>query len=164
MGYEIGSGFMVGLPGQSFDTLASDLLLLCDLDLDMIGNGPFIPNPDTPLGLKSSIVNPQSSIDQVPASTDMTLRALALTRILRPDANLPATTALATLSHGGYEAGLRAGANVIMPQVSPPRFRELYRIYPGVAPLSPVQVFHGVMHDIQSAGRRPGTGPGSRRR
>jgi len=163
MGYEIGSGVMIGLPGQTYQSLADDLMLFHELDLDMIGSGPFIPNPDTPLG-KEALANPPTDPDQVPASSEMTLKVIALTRLLCPQANLPATTALSTLEQGSYLQGLRAGANVIMPQVSPPRFRELYRIYPGAPPLAPEEVFRSVMRDLQAAGRRPGRGPGGRLR
>ena len=129
-GYEVGSGIMVGLPGQTYPDLVRTLDLFRELDLDMIGVGPYLPHPHTPLGLafqKTRGAHPE----QVPNTVLMTLKMIALTRILCPTTNIPATTALAAAGGKlGFRIGLRWGANVFMPAVTPSRFRWLYQIYP----------------------------------
>ena len=131
MGYEVGSGVMIGIPGQSYEDLARDIQLFAELDLDMIGVGPFLPHPATPLG------DPQlaeSVADQVPNSELMTYKVIALARRVCPRANIPATTALATLNRlQGRELGLARGANVVMPNLTPVDYRVLYEIYPDKA-------------------------------
>lgn len=119
LGYQVGSGCMIGLPGQTVETLARDLQLMKEMHIDMSGMGPFIPHPKTPLhfGCTGSIF--------------LTLKMLAIARLYMPWLLLPATTALASLHPEGRELALRAGANVIMPNVSPEEFRSLYQIYPG---------------------------------
>lgn len=130
LGYETGSGMLVGLPGQTWEMLADDLMLLRDLDVDMIGVGPFIPHPGTPLG-RAPTKRMAPKDQQVPADGLTTCKVMALARILCPDTNIPATTALATLDPvHGYELGLGRGANVIMPNVTPMKYRRLYEIYP----------------------------------
>ena len=133
LGYEVGSGIMVGIPGQTYASVANDIELFRDLDLDMIGIGPFIPHPATPLGsgLGSSAME---SGEQIPNNEMMVYKAIALTRLVRPDANIPATTALATINkRNGRELGLQRGANVLMPILTPQRYRQLYAIYPDKA-------------------------------
>lgn len=131
MGYEIGSGVMVGIPGQTFASLARDIQFFQELDLDMIGVGPYIPHPATPLGQG---MLPAAGAEQVPATETMVYKVLALTRLIRPDANIPSTTALATLNRtDGRELGLMRGANVVMPNLTPTRYRALYEIYPAKA-------------------------------
>ena len=118
IGYQIGSGVIIGLPGQTPDILAEDLLLSQDLELDMIGSGPFIPHQETPLkGSKSGTV-------------EMTLKFTALSRLLLPLAHIPATTALGTIDAEGRQKALKAGANVVMPNVTDSSYREKYQIYP----------------------------------
>ena len=130
LGYEVGSGVMIGIPGQSYEDLASDLDLFRELDLDMIGVGPFIAHPATPFGQ----VDPADPASQVPASELMTYKMIALARLLCPDANIPSTTALATLNIAeGRELGLQRGANIVMPNVTPPEYRVYYEIYPAKA-------------------------------
>lgn len=119
LGYQVGSGCMIGLPGQTVEILARDLQLMKEMQIDMSGMGPFIPHPETPLGSCST------------GSVAMTLKMLATARLYMPWLLLPATTSLATLHPQGRELALRAGANVIMPNVSPEEFRSLYQIYPG---------------------------------
>lgn len=119
LGYQVGSGCMIGLPGQTVEILARDLELMKEMQIDMSGMGPFIPHGQTPL--KNS----------VSGSASMTLKMLATARLYMPWLLLPATTSLATLHPQGRELALRAGANVIMPNVSPEEFRSLYQIYPG---------------------------------
>lgn len=119
LGYQVGSGCMIGLPGQTVEILARDLQLMKEMQIDMSGMGPFIPHPETPLGNCNT------------GSVAMTLKMLATARLYMPWLLLPATTSLATLHPQGRELALRAGANVIMPNVSPEEFRSLYQIYPG---------------------------------
>ncbi|MEN3202729.1 MAG: [FeFe] hydrogenase H-cluster radical SAM maturase HydE [Atribacterota bacterium] len=122
LGYQVGSGNMVGLPYQTCEALALDIKKFQEWDFDMIGIGPFIPHPDTPLG--EHVMDPE-------AKCLLTLKVLALTRILTKNTNLPATTALGTLVPGGRERGLRCGANVLMPNFTPSPYRMQYTIYPG---------------------------------
>ncbi len=127
LGYEIGSGVMVGIPGQTYAILAQDLEWFHKMDLDMIGIGPYLPHPDTPLGqtCDSGIGN------QVPNTELMTNKTIALARIICPEANIPATTALTVLNpKKGRERVLSHGANVVMPNLTPLEYRVLYDIYP----------------------------------
>lgn len=118
LGYETGSGFMIGLPGQSLETIAADILLIHEIGCDMAGIGPFIPHPDTPL-------------KNLPhGSTELTKRAVALTRILMPEINLPATTSLGVLDTEEKNSVFFCGANVIMRKITPDAYKKLYEIYP----------------------------------
>ncbi len=162
IGYEIGSGVMVGIPGQSFESLANDIRLFAELDLDMIGLGPYIPNPDTPLDREYRKLGLDSG--HVPNSPEMTCKVLALARILCPEANIPASTALATVSDQGYTAGLRSGANVIMPRLTPAPYREMYDIYPSPNSAGDEDHTNRAVEAIRATGRHPGTGQGPRLR
>lgn len=165
LGYEAGSGVMVGIPGQSYDILARDIAFFRDLDLDMIGVGPYIAHPSTPLGRGEMPELPES--EQVPHGELMTYKVLALTRLVRPDANIPATTALATVNTAqGRELGLARGANVVMPNLTPTRYRKLYEIYPAKACVGESAEDCSSCLDLRiaSIGRRAGRGPGSRTR
>lgn len=118
LGYEIGDGFMVGLPGQTLESLADDIYLTMQLGADMCGVGPFIPQKNTPLANYAN------------GSPDLVLRIIAILRLALPNANLPATTALATLDPAlGQKNGLLAGANVLMPSFTPAEYAENYIIY-----------------------------------
>ncbi|MDR1257563.1 MAG: [FeFe] hydrogenase H-cluster radical SAM maturase HydE [Spirochaetaceae bacterium] len=117
LGYQVGAGFMVGTPYQTPENLLEDLLFLRELQPDMIGIGPFIPQADTPLGAE-----PGGTLEQ-------TLRMVALARLLLPAALIPATTALGTIHPRGRELALLAGANVVMPNLSPKSVRKLYALY-----------------------------------
>jgi biotin synthase len=174
LGYEVGSGILIGFPGQTFGELARCIELLRELELDMIGSGPFIPHPETPLGrspVRSSSSGGESgagagglsALDQVPPDDLMTYKVLALARIVRPFANIPATTALATLDRAsGYEKGLQRGANVIMPNVTPVRYRSLYHVYPGKVSSAPGDTYYAdIKARIEALGRTVGVGPGS---
>lgn len=159
IGFEVGSGVMVGIPGQGFESLARDLELFAELELDMIGLGPFIAHPDTPLGATTPPLAP----DQVPATVDMAFRVLALARVQRPEANLPATTALATLDRQqGRVLGLQRGANVVMPNVTPLHHRARYSIYPNKASSNETAEQTRIQIDAQlaSIGRIVGAGHG----
>jgi biotin synthase len=167
IGYEIGSGVMVGIPGQTWDILAHDVQLFRDLDIDMIGIGPFLPSPRTPLGGEGAGRLRAPGDEQVPNDELTTLKVVALTRLACPEANLPSTTALATIDPAsGRELGLSRGANIVMPNVTPPRYRVLYEIYPGKACIhETAQVCQGCLERrILSLGRTLGHGPGGRRR
>lgn len=118
LGFQVGAGNMVGLPGQSLETLADDILLLKKLDVEMAGIGPFIPHAQTPLAHCPS------------GDLGLTLRVLAVARLVLPQTHLPATTAAGTLHPEGRKMALRCGANVIMPNLSPASYRRLYQIYP----------------------------------
>ena len=117
IGYQVGAGFMVQSPGQSYDTLAEDFLFLRELKPHMIGIGPFVPQKDTRFR------------DYDTPSADRTVVLLSLLRILLPKVLLPATTALGTVDALGREKGLRAGANVVMPNLSPVEHRKDYALY-----------------------------------
>ena len=164
MGYEAGSGVMIGIPGQTYASLSQDIDLFRKLDLDMIGVGPYLPHPRTPLGHgdgKRTI--PKEG--QVPNTEQMTYKVIALTRIVCPEANIPSTTALATINRErGRELGLMRGANVVMPNLTPLPYRAKYEIYPSKACISEIpSECHSCLHDrIGSIGRRVGTGQGDR--
>lgn len=173
LGYEVGSGIMVGIPGQTFASLTRDIELFRELDLDMIAIGPFIPHPHTPLGRRSAETPSSASVpplpeasDQVPNDELTTCKVVAVTRLISPEANLPSTTALATLDpRQGRILALQRGANVVMPDLTPVQYRELYDIYPGKArDQVPPEVAHArLLQAITALGRRPGEGPGARK-
>lgn len=166
LGYEAGSGIMVGIPGQTYESIANDLLLFRKLDLDMIGIGPYIAHPDTPLG-RGERLRVIPAAEQVPNDELMVYKTVALTRLLCPNANLPATTALATINQkDGRELGLSRGANIVMPNLTPVKYRELYQIYPGKACIGETaEQCNGCLRGrIARIGRTVGAGPGSRRR
>jgi biotin synthase len=136
MGYELGSGVMVGLPGQTWDDLARDVLLFQQLDLDMIGIGPYIPHPDTPLAREVASARGPVAGNAARADATTTCKMVALARLACPAANIPSTTALATLDpEQGQLLGLQRGANVLMPNITPRRYRRDYAIYPQKAGL-----------------------------
>ncbi len=163
--YEVGSGVMVGLPGQSFESLADDIMAFSALDLDMVGVGPYVAHPATPLG--RGPVPEGAFAGQVPASVAMALKVVALTRLACPDANIPAATALAAVEGGeATAAALRRGANVVMPDLTPLAYRALYDLYPGKSrvPDAGPDGAERAAAAIVAVGRRVGTGPGGRRR
>ncbi len=162
LGYEVGSGVMVGIPGQTYEDLAKDIEMFRSLNLDMVGVGPFIAHHDTMLGQEAkekSIISP----NQVPNTELMTYKVIALTRIACPQANIPATSALATLNTPtGRELGLSRGANIVMPNLTPKKYRALYEIYPAKACIDETAAdCRACMHGrIRSIGRDVGTGRG----
>jgi len=123
-GYQVGTGVMIGLPGQTCRDLADDLLFFRKLDVDMIGMGPFIPHGDTPLAHHLDTFDKERQLN-------LGLKMLACARLVLPDANMAATTALQALSDTGRELGLQAGANIIMPNVTDPKHRRAYQLYDG---------------------------------
>ena len=117
IGFQVGAGFMVGSPGQSTKELLADLRFLQQLQPDMIGIGPFIPHHETPFA------------QEKPGTLELTLRMLSILRLMFPYVLLPATTALGTISPIGRELGLKAGANVMMPNLTPTDARKNYDLY-----------------------------------
>ncbi len=154
LGYEVGSGVLIGIPGQTYDSLAEDIVRFGEIDLDMIGVGPYIPHPDTPL-----FTLPKAESGQVPNSVEMACRVVALARLVCPKSNIPSTTALATLEGvSGRLQGLSCGANVLMPNFTPAKYRQLYEIYPAKAVLSEAQT--DLTEWLESIGRHRGKGRG----
>ncbi|NCC51751.1 MAG: [FeFe] hydrogenase H-cluster radical SAM maturase HydE [Spartobacteria bacterium] len=165
LGYETGSGVMIGIPGQTYDTLANDICAFREMDLDMIGVGPYLSHPDTFLGIPGGGYPRIDPAEQVPNAEDMVYRVVALTRLVCPEANIPSTTALATINKdSGREQGLARGANVIMPNLTPQTYRALYEIYPAKACIDEAagHCADCVQHRIRSIGRQVGRGPGFR--
>ena len=165
MGYEIGTGVMVGIPGQTWDTLADDIWAFRDYDMDMIGIGPYLPSPGTRLAGALGKELAAAPGDQVPNDELTTLKALALTRLVCPDTNIPSTTALSILDPmTGRANGLCRGANVVMSNLTPPEYRMLYETYPGKAAVhETAQVLaDGAVSLIVNLGRKVGKGPGGR--
>lgn len=119
LGYEVGSGILIGLPGQTLESIAKDILFFKEINADMIGIGPFIPNEDTPLKNAEG------------GTLTLALKVMAITRLLLPDINIPATTAMESLAPNGRIQALQAGANVVMPNVTEGEYRKLYALYPG---------------------------------
>ena len=117
IGFQVGAGFMVGSPGQTTKELLADLRFLQQLQPDMIGIGPFIPHHETPFA------------QEKPGTLELTLRMLSILRLMFPYVLLPATTALGTISPIGRELGLKAGANVMMPNLTPTDARKNYDLY-----------------------------------
>lgn len=161
LGYATGSGMLVGIPGQSYQDLVNDLLLLKQLPLHMVGIGPYVPDPGTPLGQKA--LSSPAPGGEVQASQNMTYNTLALARIQCPNANIPSTTAVATLfGDQGQDLGLQRGANVLMPNITPAHYRALYAIYPAKACLieNNDQGNQQLHQRIEQLGRQIGSGRG----
>lgn len=121
IGYQTGTGMMIGIKGQTLDNIVDDILFIQLLRPQMIGIGPFVPHHDTPLGGEHA------------GSVEMTLRLISIFRLINPRVLIPATTALSTLADNGHEAGIMAGANVVMPNLSPIDDRGKYQLYDGKA-------------------------------
>lgn len=117
IGYQTGTGIMIGTRGQTIDNLVDDILFIEQLRPQMIGIGPFIPQHDTPMANEKA------------GSTEMTLKLISIFRLINPHVLIPATTALSTLMRNGHEAGIMSGANVVMPNLSPIKDRDKYRLY-----------------------------------
>lgn len=150
LGYELGSGIMVGLPGQTVESIADDLLYLKDIGIDMAGIGPFIPHPETPLAGEAG------------GTLEQALRTMAIMRLLMPDINIPATTAMESLHPQGRIMALQAGANVVMPNVTEGEYRRLYELYPGKICVNdtPAHCRSCIGLKIRSIGRTIGQGRG----
>jgi biotin synthase len=150
IGYQTGSGNIVGLPKQTLEDIGDDLILLKELDVDMASISPFIPSPETPFG------------NETRANVELTLKAMAVARIVLKDVHIPATTALGTLDKLGREKGLKVGANVIMPNYTPNPYRQNYQIYPDKKCISDDPLACGSCLNlmIESLGRKVGKSKG----
>jgi biotin synthase len=154
LGVQTGSGFMIGLPGETLDVLAGNILLCREFDLDMIGIGPYIPHPDTPLG---------NSLNAYEGNQEIFFKALAVLRLFNPETHIPATTAFDAVFPGeGRTLALQRGANIFMPNSTPVRYRKDYLLYPGKPGVDedPDQCLDSTIARIKSLGRSIGKGPG----
>lgn len=152
LGYEVGTGCLVGLPNKTIESLADDILFFKEINADMVGIGPFIPHPHTPLK------------DSATGSFTLALKVMALTRILLKDINIPATTAMETLNPNGRIIALQSGANVVMPNVTTTEYRAKYEIYPNKICINenPDKCKGCISAKIQSIGRTVSTSFGFR--
>lgn len=152
LGYEVGTGCLVGLPNQTIESLADDILFFKEINADMVGIGPFIPHPHTPLK------------DSASGSFTLALKVMALTRILLKEINIPATTAMETLNPNGRIIALQSGANVVMPNVTTTEYRAKYEIYPNKICINenPDKCKGCISAKIQSIGRTISTSFGFR--
>ena len=152
LGYETGTGCLVGLPNQTIDSLADDILFFKELDADMVGIGPFIPHKGTPLK------------DTETGDFWLALKVMALTRLILPNINIPATTAMETINPNGRIIALQSGANVVMPNVTSLEYRAKYEIYPGKICINenPEQCRGCIEGKIKSIGRTISLGKGFR--
>ena len=152
LGYEVGTGCLVGLPGQTIESLANDILFFKEINADMVGIGPFIAHPHTPLK------------DCLNGDFTLALKVMALTRILLKNINIPATTAMETLNPNGRIIALQSGANVVMPNVTTTEYRAKYEIYPNKICINenPSQCFGCISGKIKSIGRTISAGYGFR--
>lgn len=153
LGFEVGTGCLVGLPEQTVESLADDILFFKEINADMVGIGPFIAHPHTPLK------------DMPNGNFTLALKVMALTRILLKNINIPATTAMETLNPNGRIIALQSGANVVMPNVTTTEYRAKYEIYPNKICINenPSQCFHCISGKIKSIGRTVSTGYGFRK-
>ncbi len=122
-GYQTGTGVMIGLPFQTYSDLANDLLFMRDFGIDMVGMGPYIEHSNTPL------IEFRSRLLPLEERFKLSLRMIAALRILMPDINIAAATALQAIDKMGREKGIKAGANVIMPNITPGKYRDSYKLY-----------------------------------
>lgn len=125
IGFQVGTGVMIGMPFQTMEDLADDLIFMKDLDIDMCGMGPYVEHQDTPLYVYKENLMPKI------ARFELTLKMIAILRILMKNINIAATTAMQAIVPDGREAAIKAGANIIMPNISPVKYRNLYELYEG---------------------------------
>ncbi len=149
-GFQLGSGFLIGLPGQTLPMLADDILLTARLQPPMIGVGPFISHPETPLRNSGE------------GDLELALRVVALLRLTNPTAHIPGTTALDALAPNAREQALQAGANIVMPNFTPSGYREHYFLYPGkpLASAVAVESYTSMKERILALNRPIGEGRG----
>ena len=124
IGFQVGTGVMIGLPFQTIEDLANDLLFFKELDIDMVGMGPYISHSNTPFAHLTLKYNEEQRLS-------LSLKMVAIARLLLKNVNIAATTALQALHPRGRELALKAGANILMPIITPQRYREHYLIYEG---------------------------------
>jgi biotin synthase len=148
IGFQAGSGNLIGLPNQTLDDIADDILLCKKYECDMCSFSPFIPSPDTPFNKVSQ------------ADLDLTLNTMAVARIVLKDVHIPATTALSTLTAEGRKLGLIVGANVIMPNFTPDEYKDKYKIYANKITYNPVQYVDELKIMIEQMGRKIGVDQG----
>lgn len=143
LGFEVGTGCLIGLPGQTIESLAKDILFFKEIDADMLGVGPLIPNEDTPLK------------DATGGELSLTLRFVSILRLLMPDINIPATTAMETLNPNARIMALQSGCNVVMPNVTEGGYRRKYALYPGKICVNdtPAKCWNCIGGKISSIGR-----------
>jgi len=122
-GYQTGTGVMIGLPFQTIENLADDLLFIKKMDIDMVGMGPYLEHADTPLYKYKDMLRPLTE------RFNLSLRMIAVLRIMMPYINIASTTALQSIMPMGRERGLKAGANVLMPNLTPGKYRKSYLLY-----------------------------------
>lgn len=158
-GIQLGSGFMIGLAGGTVDTVVRDILFATSLDLDMIGCGPFLASPGTPLA-------GEGQGGRMFRDTGIYFNTIAILRLLNPGAHIPATTAFDALQADGRDLVLQRGANVFMPNVTPQRYRVHYQLYPNKPCVDEDsgQCSRCVRGRVARLGRKLGTGPGHSRR
>jgi biotin synthase len=123
IGYQTGTGVMIGLPYQKFEDLAGDLVFMRDFDIDMCGMGPYIEHADTPLAYSGA------EMMTLPERFDITLKMIAILRIMMKDINIVAATALQAIDPAGREKAVKVGANIVMPNITPGRYRDSYKLY-----------------------------------
>ncbi|WP_416338608.1 [FeFe] hydrogenase H-cluster radical SAM maturase HydE [Methylomusa anaerophila] len=154
LGFELGTGCLIGLPGQTIASLADDILFFKKMDADMIGVGPFIANKETPLGKEPN------------GTFELSTKVMAITRLLLPDINIPATTAMESLNPDGRVLALQRGANVVMPNVTEGEYRQLYQLYPGKICINdtPAHCHSCITGKIHSIGRTVSQGYGYRQK
>lgn len=152
LGYEVGTGCLVGLPGQTLESLAEDILFFRQVNADMVGLGPFIPNDDTPLK------------EAAGGDFILSIKVMALVRLLLRNVNIPATTAMETLHPQGRIIALQSGANVVMPNATEGQYRKLYALYPGKICVddTPAHCWGCITGKIKGIGRRIATDYGFR--
>lgn len=157
MGVQTGSGFMIGIPGESLEVLADNILLCRRLELDMIGIGPFIPHPDTPMGKTKNCYS---------SDPEVFFKAISVLRIFNPNAHIPATTAYDALFPKGRILALKRGANIFMPNSTPLDYRKEYLLYPDKPGIDEpaIEYIQRAIREIISIGRTVGTGPGHSKR
>lgn len=143
LGYEVGTGSLIGLPDQTLESIADDILFFKEIGADMIGVGPFIPHKETPLK------------DAKGGTFELARKVMAIIRLLMPDINIPATTAMETLNPNGRLIALQSGANVVMPNATEGDYRRKYEIYPGKICVndSPAQCRGCITSKIEAIGR-----------
>jgi biotin synthase len=148
LGVQAGSGNLIGLPNQTLDDIADDILLCKEYDCDMCSFSPFIPSPDTPFNKVSQ------------ADLDLTLKTMAVARIVLKDVHIPATTALSTLTGEGRKLGLSVGANVIMPNFTPDEYKDKYKIYANKKTYNPLKYVEEIKVMVEQMGRKIGVDQG----
>jgi len=156
IGYQTGTGVMIGLPFQTIDNLADDLLFMKNFDIDMCGMGPYIEHADTPL------IHESDSLPSLNQRFDLTLKMIAIIRIMMKDINIVASTALQTINPKGREKAIEIGANIIMPNITPSKYRAGYKLYDNKpctdeltgANIATAEIIYGEWGDSSHYGKR----------